>query len=252
MELYSSAVRLRNMLKRSKTLVSIVTAVRKRRRKRAWESLRECGLTIAGDITRELTAMGATCFVTSGTLLGIVREGKLLDHDDDLDLCVVVDGNYSWKRAFDEVVALGFTPKLIYTLDSKITEITFDNGAVSFDLFGGYPLVDENGDITKMRVYSCARLSDIIYRHPEETTSSYRDFPYVSFTVPTTVDGVEVMLPNNPFEMLETNYGSTWETPDASWDSKTGLIVIRNAEAKRVVVRNHSKEEIDTLLKQQG
>ncbi len=252
MKAYMTIVKIRNWLKRNEMLVAIVKKTRKLKSRTARISLQKFGLKAASEITQSLHEIGFECFVSSGTLLGIVREGELLRHDVDLDFCAIVDENFSWAKAVDRLSKLGFYPTLIYTLESKVTEISFDSSQVSFDLFGAFPIKGDDLSEAQMRVYSCARQRDVVYAVPEATTSSYRDFPAVTSTLVATVSGYDIRLPVNAEAWLETNYGPTWRIPDSSWDSKTGLTVIEDMDASRIVVKRHHVNEIEELLKRQG
>lgn len=53
------------------------------------------------DLNRIFSAQGIESFLVSGTLLGYEREGKLLDHDKDIDIGIV-----GWEKQFDLCVAL--------------------------------------------------------------------------------------------------------------------------------------------------
>ena len=37
-------------------------------------------------------------FITYGTLLGIVRDNKFMQHDDDLDFGILEGDNFSWSE----------------------------------------------------------------------------------------------------------------------------------------------------------
>lgn len=51
------------------------------------------------DIMEMLKGLGLTAFLNSGTLLGAVREGDLLGHDDDIDLAVLISGRTQEEAA---------------------------------------------------------------------------------------------------------------------------------------------------------
>jgi hypothetical protein len=53
------------------------------------------------DLQHTLSASGQKAFLVSGTLLGFAREGKILDHDKDLDVGII-----GWEQQFDVSLVL--------------------------------------------------------------------------------------------------------------------------------------------------
>ncbi|QWF15858.1 hypothetical protein [Lysobacter capsici] len=158
---------------------------------------------VADLLARISQEFGVPTYLTSGTLLGLVREGDLIAHDDDVDCAYVsraehyLDWALEWRALTDFINAQpGYRaqqhlPGLLH-ITADIT-----GGGFRFDLFSS--LIENNYvnefplDVGKLRS------SDV------EPT---RNVEFV---------GVQVPIPNQPQALLEVNYGPGWRQPDPSF-----------------------------------
>jgi hypothetical protein len=142
---------------------------------------------------------GVPAFASSGTLLGLVREGQFLGHDDDLDMCYI-----SAKSEPSEIV--NERQLLITFLNSKGYKVSNSNVAhlwcktpegLTIDIFTGWV----EGDNCIMNPLTRSGV------------------PKVSI-LPLKVNeyhGVGLHIPCAPIEVLELNYGKNWRNPDPLW-----------------------------------
>ncbi|MGB7243110.1 MAG: LicD family protein [Sulfitobacter sp.] len=144
-----------------------------------------------------LKSEGYDVFLNSGTLLGIVRDKKLIDHDDDIDLAVILRASdaksaaVEWRQLGDTLWDLGLlekkTPNMlgIYKLRPA--------GSIEIDLFPAW--------IQNDQVY--------VYPHTfgELPASDLLPLQLCPLTGHT--------LPAAPEKMLAQNYGDNWIKPDA-------------------------------------
>lgn len=142
--------------------------------------------------------LGYDAFLDSGTLLGVTRDRKFLDHDDDIDLALVLNAT-SEKEAAQEWMALreklveqgiflddqGDNPKPDYY---KLKAIA----GVAVDLFPAWSVGNQ--------MY--------VYPHTYGELSQEDVLPLK----PCDVTGLPV--PAKPEAMLAVNYGKDWENPD--------------------------------------
>ena len=142
---------------------------------------------------------GVNAFISSGTLLGIIRDGELIAHDDDVDICYI--SNHSEPEDI-----LSERERLVEFLRTKGCKLKPSGVAhywcstpksVKLDIFTGW--ID--GDRCFMNPLNIEGLnkSDIL--------------PLVKRYV----RGEGLMIPNNPEALLELNYGPKWKTPDPLW-----------------------------------
>ncbi len=161
--------------------------------------------SLVAQVSAAVAALGHPCLLDSGTLLGVVREGEVLAHDDDVDLAVVLDPDDSpdaagaarqWQEFRTRALAAGL-------LDAEFEErrpghcrVAAPDGLM-VDLFPAWPgggrmyvWPHTHGDLAVDDVLPPARRQ---------------------------VHGVEVLVPRHPERLLEVNYGPGWRTPDPTF-----------------------------------
>lgn len=140
--------------------------------------------------------LGYEAFLNSGTLLGVVREGGFLPHDDDIDLAVVLKSQgltacaLEWQALFFKLYRAGLLSEeqsenpLIYKLVAK--------GGIMVDLF---PMWIDKGHV-------------FVYPHTFGELTRRDVLPFRRCKV----SGQN--LPAKPEKMLAVNYGESWQAPD--------------------------------------
>lgn len=147
-----------------------------------------------GELGAELERRGFTWFVTSGSLLGLVREGNVVAHDDDVDLCVVIEADddpaaaRAWLSAREVLVDL-IRPQELH----RVAKVDSADGP-TIDLFPAW--------VAAGRLFAWPW--------------SYGDLPASAALPPVerTIAGARLLLPREPERLLGLNYGEGWRTPD--------------------------------------
>lgn len=126
-----------------------------------------------------------------GTLLGFYRDGKIIDHDSDLDVGIIYEDFYN----------------NIDSIKSKISEMGFYFTKVS-DLF--YRVNFSKKNLLHCDIFLFKQDNGIYKTHFNEYLSKYDEIFPLKKTV---FFKTEFNTPNNIEFFLETRYGSSWKTP---------------------------------------
>jgi hypothetical protein len=176
-------------------------------------------LASAALVAEQLGNWGYPVYIVGGTLLGAMRSGNLLPHDDDVDLaflCQKSDPQDVTLVSFElerQLVRLGYTVVRHSHAHLEIPFFTNDGGIDYYiDIFTGY--------------YS----ADGLYNQP----FALRGELAKSELLPTKdidVGGVTLPAPAVPEAWLEFAYGPNWRIPDPSFRWKPSHSTLRRFES---------------------
>lgn len=173
------------------------------------KKIQKKGLRTIADIQNALQKYGIQSFADFGTCLGIVREGKLLAHDLDIDIGVIADsGQQRYVRMALE--RLGYELWRQYVYDDYAVEESYRFENLKVDL-NFYKITDEYSK-TWLFYRKPGQAYENNERHIVEMT--YR--PITGFRQ-VEVEGVPITIPDCAEELLEEKYGPGWRTPDTGW-----------------------------------
>lgn len=177
----------------------------------------EQGETIVKQIEAILRSSNLVYFATCGTLLGLIREKKLLKNDYDMDYGVLIKEQSDWNILKETLNTNGFKKIRDFVLDGRITEETYrSEQGVEIDFFGHFIEDDE------LCFYSYDRLPDEDYPTDEDwTTYILKNGRYKGVKIITTEVG-EVSVPEDAEDYLTYNYNDNWRIPDPTFKANTG------------------------------
>ena len=207
----------------------------KQANKKKRKHLQKNGLNLVQRLNNDLEALNFQFFFDMGTMLGLVREGRLLSHDLDIDI-----GLLNCCGREDEVVksitSKGYQHKYRFTTsDGTVIEDSFTAQGIKFDV--NYYTQTEEEAIC----YLC-------FRQPEKDYS-YNSYEIVSLHCDRIdalckypVGDFSLSLPQNHEKLLEQKYGETWKIPDVHWKYWKGPNAkIENVEGIRIVISGGEK-----------
>ena len=162
---------------------------------RFWSSGEKAeAMAISTEALLRWQAAGIPCFHTFGTLLGLVREGDLLAHDDDIDAVAVVP------------VAADETPEqAVAALELRLRDL----GHATAGDYRFHRHVQHRGFWFDLFVATLQGEELTFWGTKIWSTTATIVLP----TQEVTVSGLPCMLPGDPEHVLEGIYGSHWRTP---------------------------------------
>ena len=159
------------------------------------------------EVLAALRKAGIDAFPAYGTLLGAVREGRLIGHDSDADLGYVsehthpvdvVRESFRLQRALAD---MGYQISRYSGAAFKVDVLEADGSVRGLDVFGGF-------------------LADGYLHLMGEIRTPFRHewiFPLGT----TTLEGRELPAPANTDEFLTATYGPQWRVPDPAYKFET-------------------------------
>jgi hypothetical protein len=170
-------------------------------------------LAIARNVLMEF---GVRYFLTDGTLLGLVREGKFIDHDSDLDVGLFAEDFdlVTFCLCVSKLIDKGFIPEWGECNRSFGRSFVFagSRNGVKLDL----KFYVRRGDL---RILQCA-YDRIQFSFPASMVEPLCPVKFL---------GEIFMVPKNREAMLAHQYGD-WKTPRVDWDwSVSPLNIVRGA-----------------------
>ncbi|MCI7686635.1 MAG: hypothetical protein MSS24_08015 [Clostridiales bacterium] len=191
----------------------------KKRMQRQREEIQNNSAKYLNLVESIMSTSGALYHACFGTLLGIVRDNKLIKWDVDIDYAVVISDDFSWNDLEKAMSKSGFKKIREFVFEGLVTEQTYQVDKITIDFFG------EFYDGNNMIQYTYNKLTGVKY-------SSYLDYSVFRLTLPRVdkikqinIDGVNVSVPCNSEEILASVYNDDWRVPNPNWKSNSGKCV---------------------------
>lgn len=155
-----------------------------------------CNLRDTNHILKNVVPFWIDC----GTLLGAIREGDFLAHDQDVDFGIW--GTEQHERIAEAMFAKGFEKWKFFGAPEHGYEQSFQRDGVKVDLFYFYPREE--------RVWQGSWMDHVLLESefPSVVVLPPRPFRFV---------GIDTYTPNQPERMLTARYGD-WRQVVTEWD----------------------------------
>lgn len=151
-------------------------------------------------------------FLAAGTLLGFVREGRFMPHDDDIDVGVLPS---EWKA--NELLRVlveeeGYRFEYAFMFRGRTVEFKVSWKGVPIDVFC-YERIDDDLFCTCFyyfpdRAYPASN-ANTPWRIHEYNTVSLKNM---------SVYGIDFPIPSEPEKVMERLYGLDWRIPNPNWN----------------------------------
>lgn len=179
-------------------------------------ALQEYGLDTLQAVERALAQTNARFFLEYGSLLGMVRDGHFISHDDDIDFAIYIDDTFSWQDLEDALTKHGIKKLKQFIFRGQCTEQTYRVGNLTIDFFQH---IDEDDYSYSYGYYrKDGYLYNSPYEHHARKVMAYQ-FPGLQVM---NIDGVDFHVPENAEAYLESIYGAGWRVPDPDWVTESG------------------------------
>lgn len=153
-------------------------------------------------------SLGLETFVTGGTLLGLVRDGKLISNDDDADVAYV-----SRHQNPSDVVLESYDVERVLA-GHGLETVRHSSGHLQV-MFGGTGYTD--GHYVDIFTYFVTEGWFYGTFHARERANDVTIFPLGTLSH----DGLELPVPANSGQLLQAIYGPNWQTPDPAFTFET-------------------------------
>ena len=169
------------------------------------------GLALIEYVQNVLDKHEICSFADFGTMLGLVREGKLLSHDLDVDIGVILNSPDDIQRVHIALERHGFKLWRQYAIGSRVVEESYLLNDLKVDL--NFYQIDDNSSKTWLFYKKPGfKYKQTTQRHVVEMTySPIKEMQKIS------IHGYNIVIPKNAEQLLVEKYGETWRTPDKGW-----------------------------------
>lgn len=151
-------------------------------------------------------------FFDMGTLLGIVREGRLLGHDLDIDIAISDNNKETINLVRSTLLNSGCRQKFLYIVDGiGIVEESYVINNIKFDI--NYYKTDQNHSKCYLLYTSHGKKykDELKLSVVELSCSPIADIEKISFA------DTKINIPQNAEHYLAERYGENWRIPDKNY-----------------------------------
>lgn len=175
-------------------------------------NIQRSGKQTIKQLQRILETTNIIFFFDMGTLLGIIREGRLLGHDLDIDIAIY-DNNYQTIQLVRDTLSnYGCRHKFSYTVDGiGIVEDSYIFNNIKFDV-NYYKIGKEC-----CKCYLLYTSSNISYFNESEMSTVELSCSPITGIEKRVFAGTEINVPQHAETYLAERYGKQWRIPDKNY-----------------------------------
>ena len=155
-------------------------------------------------------------FLNFGSLLGMVRDNKFMEYDDDIDYGIIVDKKFSWENIEKILEQNNIYKVRQFKYNNVITEQTYKYENLTIDLFACFP---EKENLISYFYY---RENVVIYNSKYEYSVASLKLYKFNNTKIIDIGNSKYKIPENAEEYLASIYSNDWKVPNPNWNHKNG------------------------------
>ena len=176
---------------------------------------RENAKQLLHDVHTVLSELKLTHFLIDGTLLGAIREGDFIGHDNDMDLGVLAEewSNKTVGEMTDAMLGKGITVAHMFGDPMLYFEVALRRDGVKCDLF----FYRRDGAFRIFHAFKNGAKN-----LPEDVITYEYDAELIENITPLNFQGEMYPAPADPVAVLVAKYGEEWRTPIKVWDWQYG------------------------------
>lgn len=197
-------------------------------KRKKFKSLHSRGYEILSEIISSLNENNICSFCAFGTLLGFVRDGGFIATDDDIDMGIIPNSDFSWAKLERALTTCGMKKQKEFRLNNIVTEQSYVKNGVQSDFF----LYQTDGDRMRANVYWIDENNT--YTNTNGHSVMYRYCPIINDVKSQIIHGINVSIPANYEEYLNSTYGIDWRKPDPNFKHEELVETQPNIEAVRI------------------
>lgn len=199
--------------------------------KKCKEELVNYGEKYIRAVENALQSSDALYYVYAGTLLGLIRNGKFISWDFDIDYAVVITPEFTWNKLEKLMNESGFRKTREFIYKDEVREQSYAIGELNIDFFGQF-YEEEH-----MIQYSFEYRADCKYKNDNERSVYLVTLPKVVGTKKVWLGNTAVSVPENSEEILAAIYNDDWRIPNPNWKSNSGKCskLLENSFAYQVI-----------------
>lgn len=171
-------------------------------------AFKDYGIESMRDIQAALSTTNWPFFFTCGSLLGIIRENGVIEHDLDLDVAIMENDDFTWEKLGETMKKINFSLSRSFLIDDIIYERTYVRNGIGVDVF-----IEKIVDEKTMTAPFFYRRSTETYSKRWEHSVAFMDDVRVKKIVTKEIYDFEVNIPENYEDILYGNYGENWRIP---------------------------------------
>ena len=184
------------------------------------------GLKVVKEVISILNSNNIIAFPDFGTLLGLIREKKLLDNDLDVDIGISPSTDIPIESIKGIMEQNGYKICREFTVLGIVKEQSYKKGRIKCDLQYYYIKEDPrymwcslfyNGPAYKKIEEPTNGNKEFIKRKIYQMNSVEKKCPIVEKLVPWRIKHSIYYVPENYEQLLEFKYGVQWKQPDKGW-----------------------------------